>query len=106
MSKSKRSYEERIEELRLKEQAALETAKKYEERKKQLERRKKDEEARIRTHRLIEVGASVESVLGCPIEKEDLPKLIGFLKRQEANGKYFSKAMGKHNEATEENGNV
>lgn len=27
MSKSKRSYEERIEELRLKEQAALETAK-------------------------------------------------------------------------------
>lgn len=43
MSKSKRSYEERIEELRIKEQAALETAKKYEERKKQLERRKKDD---------------------------------------------------------------
>lgn len=106
MSKSKRSYEERIEELRLKEQAALETAKKYEERKKRLERQKKDAEARIRTHRLIEVGASVESVLGCPIEKEDLPKLIAFLKKQETNGKYFSKAMGKNDEVKAENGNV
>jgi len=37
----------------------------------------------------------VESVLGCPIEEEDLPKLIGFLKRQETNGKFFSKAMQK-----------
>lgn len=35
----------------------------------------------------------MESVLGCPIEEEDIPKLIGFLKRQEANGRYFSKAM-------------
>ncbi|RGI57429.1 relaxasome subunit MobC, partial [Ruminococcus sp. TM10-9AT] len=26
---------------------------------------------------------------------EDIPKLIGFLKRQEANGKFFSKAMQK-----------
>ena len=33
----------------------------------------------------------MESVLGCPIEEEDLPKLIGFLKRQETNGKFFSK---------------
>ncbi len=37
----------------------------------------------------------MESVLGCPIEEEDLPKLIGFLKRQETNGKFFSKAMQK-----------
>ena len=36
-----------------------------------------------------------ESVLGYPIEEEDIPKLIGFLKRQEANGRYFSKAMQK-----------
>ena len=35
----------------------------------------------------------MESVLGCPIEEEDIPKLISFLKKQEANGKYFSKAM-------------
>lgn len=98
MSKSKRSYEERIEELRQKEQAALETAKKYEERKKRLERQQKDLEAKARTHRLIEVGATVESVLGYPIEKEDLPKLMAFLKKQELNGKYFSKAMGRNDE--------
>ena len=40
-------------------------------------------------------GGAVESVLGAPIEEEDIPKLIGFLKRQEANGKFFSKAMQK-----------
>lgn len=67
---------------------------------------KKDEEARARTHRLIEVGAAVESVLGCPVTKEDLPKLIAFLKRQEANGKYFSRAMGKHDDTGNENGNL
>ena len=33
--------------------------------------------------------------LGAPIEEEDIPKLIGFLKKQEANGKFFSKAMQK-----------
>ena len=49
---------------------------------------------RKRNHRLIEVGAAVESVLGKPIEKDDIPKLIGFLNKQEQNGKYFSTAMG------------
>ena len=44
---------------------------------------------------LCQIGGAVESVLGCPIEEEDLPKLIGFLKRQETNGKFFSKAMQK-----------
>ena len=29
------------------------------------------------------------------IRDRDLPKLIGFLKRQETNGKFFSKAMQK-----------
>lgn len=38
--------------------------------------------------------------------KEDLPKLIAFLKRQEANGKYFSRAMGKHDDTGNENGNL
>ena len=31
----------------------------------------------------------MESVLGAPIEEEDIPKLIGFLKKQEANGMGF-----------------
>ena len=45
--------------------------------------------------RLMNVVGAVESVLGAPIEEEDIPKLIGFLKKQEANGKFFSKAMQK-----------
>ena len=60
-----------------------------------LQKRQKAEESRKRTHRLCVIGGAVESVLGCPIEEEDIPKLIGFLKRQEANGRYFSKAMQK-----------
>ena len=51
-------------------------------------------ERKARTRRLIEIGAAVESVLGSPIEKEGLPKLIGFLKQQEERGQWFSKALG------------
>ena len=56
---------------------------------------KEEEEREIRTHRLIEVGAAVESVLGRCIELEEIPKLIAFLNKPEANGKFFSKAMQK-----------
>lgn len=42
-------------------------------------------------------GGAVESVLGRPIEEDELPKLITFLQRQERNGKYFSKAMQAEN---------
>ena len=40
-------------------------------------------------------GGVVENVLGSPIEKKDLQKLIDFLKQQEERGQFFSKAMGK-----------
>ncbi len=63
--------------------------------KKQLEKRRNEEERKKRTHRLIEIGAAVESVLGRCIEIEEIPKLIAFLNKQEANGKFFSKAMQK-----------
>ena len=74
---------------------SFEKAKKYAAQKRELQKRQKAEESRKRTHRLCVIGGAVESVLGCPIEEEDIPKLIGFLKRQEANGRYFSKAMQK-----------
>ena len=60
-----------------------------------LAKRQQAEERKKRTHRLIEVGAAVESVLDAPIEEDDLPRLIAFLKKQEANGKFFTKAMQK-----------
>ena len=95
MSRSTKSYEERLLEMERREQESLEKAKKYAAQKRELQKRQKAEERKKRTHRLCVIGGAVESVLGCPIEEEDIPKLIGFLKRQEANGRYFSKAMQK-----------
>ena len=95
MAKSTKTYEERIRALEKKEQESIEATKKLIAQRKELEKRKKAEESKKRTHRLCQIGGAVESVLGCPIEEEDLPKLIGFLKRQEANGRFFSKAMQK-----------
>ena len=57
--------------------------------------REKEIQRKARTKRLIEVGGAVESVLGHPIEKEDIPNLIAFLEQQEKRGNYFSKAMKK-----------
>ena len=95
MARSTKSYEERLLQLEKREQESLEKAKQYAAQKRELEKRKKAEESKKRTHRLCQIGGAVESVLGCAIEEEDIPKLVGFLKRQEANGKFFSKAMQK-----------
>ena len=95
MARSTKSYEERMLRLEKREQESLEKAKQYAAQKRELEKRKKAEESKKRTHRLCQVGGAVESVLGCAIEEEDIPKLVGFLKGQEANGKFFSKAMQK-----------
>ena len=95
MARSTKSYEERLLQLEKREQESLEKAKQYAAQKRELEKRKKAEESKKRTHRLCQVGGAVESVLGCAIEEEDIPKLVGFLKGQEANGKFFSKAMQK-----------
>ena len=51
-------------------------------------RRKKESEIRYRerrkrTHRLIEIGAEVESVLGRPIPKEELPAFREYMKKAE-----------------------
>ena len=95
MAKSTKTYEERIRALEKKEQESIEATKKLIAQRKELEKRKTAEESKKRTHRLCQIGGAVASVLGCPIEEEDLPKLIGFLQRQETNGKFFSKAMQK-----------
>lgn len=65
----------------------MEKAKQYEAQRKQLVKGQQEEERKKRTHRLIQIGAAVESVLGSTIVEEDIPKLIAFLKKQEANGK-------------------
>lgn len=82
----KRTVEERIAELQ-KKQEQLKAQEKA------LKAKQVQAERKARTKRLIEIGGAVESVLGKPIEKQDLPKLISFLKQQEERGQYFSKAM-------------
>ena len=62
-------------------------------REKALKARISTQERKARTHRLVEVGSSVESVLERPIEKEDLPKLIAYLKQLEEKGQNLSKAI-------------
>ena len=83
MAAEKRSIDERISELQDKQRQLKEQEKKLRAQQSQAERK-------ARTKRLIEIGATVESVLGNPIEKEDLPKLKNFLEQQ---GQYFSKAF-------------
>ena len=73
MAKSTKTYEERIRALEKKEQESIEATKKLIAQRKELEKRKKAEESKKRTHRLCQIGGAVESVLGCPIEEEDLP---------------------------------
>ena len=58
-----------------------------------LRKRHSEEERRKRTKRLIELGGIVESVLGRPVMDEDKGKLLNFLKMQESNGNYFTRAM-------------
>ena len=60
---------------------------------KALKARQSQEERKVRTKILIKIGAAVESVLGRPIEEEDIPNLIAFLQSQEQRGSFFSKAM-------------
>lgn len=81
-----KSTEERIADLEKKMQQ-------LKEQKKKILAREKEQERKARNHRLIEIGATVESVLGRPIEKEDLPKLKFFLESQEKRGNFFTQAM-------------
>lgn len=84
---ARRTIDEQIKALEEKEQI-------LKARKQQLLAKNREQERKKRTHRLIEVGGAVESVLGRPIEHDELPKLLNFLKQQEERGQYFSKAMG------------
>ena len=49
-------------------------------RKRELEAKEKDRARKARTKRLIEIGATVESVLGREITKEELPAFMEWLK--------------------------
>lgn len=109
-----RPFEKKIEEMKKKQEE-------YKAREKQYRARQSQAERKVRTKRLIEVGAVVESLVGQPVDKDklpslrvpfqlmkaleqilerpiqesDVPKLVAFLKSQEERGGWFTKAMGK-----------
>ncbi len=91
----KRTLDERIQEKDNLMQQLLTKAKQYEAQIRQLEKRKKEEERKARTHRLIIIGGVVSSVLNRDFVEGDDMRLMNFLKTQERNGNYFSKAMNK-----------
>ena len=92
---SKRTLEERIYEKNEMMEKALEKARQYEAQVKQLEKQQKEADRKARTKRLIQIGAIVEKELGRDFVDDDFRRLSYFLKMQERNGKYFSKAMEK-----------
>lgn len=91
-----RTYGERINDLSKK-------MEQLEAQKKALEQKQKEEERKKRTKRLIELGGIIESVLGRPTVDEDKSRLLNFLRRQEANGKFFSKAMNEKKSSGDNN---
>ena len=95
MPRSKKSIEERIDIKDDEIQKLLERANQLKAQKRQLEQRKKAEDRKARTHSLIVIGGVVASVLNRDFVDGDDMRLMNFLKQQERNGNYFSKAMNK-----------
>ena len=93
---AQRTYDERIDELRKKQEQL-----KAQER--DLMKRQSADERKKRTRRLIELGGIVESVLGRPTVDEDKVRFMNFLKRQENNGNFFTKAMNGKDQKSENN---
>lgn len=95
MAKSQRSIEERIVEKNQQYEQVMEKAKQYQAQMKRLKQQQKAEERKKRTHLLCQIGGVVEKVLARPLREEDVMLLLNFLKQQERNGKFFTKAMEK-----------
>ena len=93
---AQRTYDERIAELQKKRDQ-------LKEQEKALIKRQNAEERKKRTRRLIELGGIVESVLGRPTVDEDKVRFMNFLKRQETNGNFFTKAMNGKDQKSENN---
>ncbi len=83
-----KSTEERLADLQ-KQMDQLKNQEKALKAKQRAENRKKD------AHRKIVIGGAVESVLGRPIQEDEVQKLIDFLKEQDRRGGWFAKAMNK-----------
>ncbi|HPF30660.1 MAG TPA: conjugal transfer protein TraD [Lachnospiraceae bacterium] len=83
---AQKTYDERIAEIN-KKQEQLKAQEKA------IKKRQSEEERKKRTRRLIELGGIVEAVLNRTTTDDDKIRFMNFLKKQESNGNFFSKAM-------------
>mgnify|MGYP003609690595 CR=1 FL=1 len=90
MSKPTRTYEERINDLKTRQQGEIDKAKQTYSQIKQLEKRQMVEERKKRTNRLCQIGGTVEAVLGRAMTTEEIAKFMEFLKGQEERGHYLT----------------
>ena len=84
-----KSYEERIAELDAKREQKEKELAQLKAKQKKLQQQKKALERKARTKRLIETGAIIESVLGRPVEQDDIEpikQLIEYYKLKKQNG--------------------
>ena len=86
MSQSMERFEEQLENISKKKEQLNAKERK-------IKKLRSEEQRKARTHRLIELGAIVESVLKRETTEEDKNKLLNFLNMQERNGNYFTRAM-------------
>ncbi len=100
--KSTKPLDERVAEKQARLEEMLKKARQYEAQLKQLEARQKDEERKRRTHRLIEIGAAVESITEAPIEGESLSRLIKYLQKLEEKDNHFTKYIGIYQESEQD----
>ena len=93
MPRSKRSYEERIDEKDEEIRKATERLKQIQNQKKNLEKQQREKERKERTRRLIIIGGIAEKALGREFVPDDEERFEKFLYGQESRGGYYSKAM-------------
>ena len=84
-----KSYEERIAELDAKREQKEKELAQLKARQKKLQQQQKALERKARTKRLIETGALIESILGIPVEQEDIEpikQLIEYYRNKKQSG--------------------
>ena len=84
-----KSYEERIAELDAKREQKEKELAQLKAKQKKLQQQQKALERKARTKRLIETGAIIESVLGRPVEQEDIEpikQLIEYYRNKKQSG--------------------
>ena len=96
-----KSYDERIAELNAKKEQKEKELAELKAKERKLLQEKKALERKARTKRLIETGAIVESVLGRPVEEEDIEpikQLIAYYRNKKLSGQPILKQQSSTNE--------